>query len=156
MANNKTISFAAIALLSVVYTAGFCAEAVGLVEKKDTGTIHWATGVVQARGISTPLKKGIEKTPRNSPKALSEAKIQELISAGIREVDVLYIDMINYGDQIRNTLLLDKTDSYEDALIKIFERLRPGEPPTFEASPHNFTSNLLTSPPIASPPNFTS
>jgi DNA-directed RNA polymerase subunit beta len=66
--------------------------------------------------------------------AISEAKIQELMAAGITEVKVLYIDMINFGDQVRNTLLLDKTDSREDALIKIFERLRPGEPPTVEAA----------------------
>ena len=66
--------------------------------------------------------------------ALSEAKIQDLIATGINEVKVLYIDMINFGDQIRNTLLLDKTDSKEEALIKIFERLRPGEPPSLEAA----------------------
>ena len=70
--------------------------------------------------------------------ALSESKITELINAGIKEVRVLYIDMINYGDQVRNTLLLDKTDSREDGLIKIFERLRPGEPPTLEASEQLF------------------
>ncbi|MBC96497.1 MAG: DNA-directed RNA polymerase subunit beta [Halobacteriovoraceae bacterium] len=66
--------------------------------------------------------------------ALSEAKIQELQSAGVNSVKVLYIDNINFGDQVRNTLLLDKTDSREEALIKIFERLRPGEPPTVEAA----------------------
>lgn len=66
--------------------------------------------------------------------ALSESKIQDLNAAGITEVKVLYIDMINYGDQIRNTLLVDKTDSREEALIKVFERLRPGEPPTVEAA----------------------
>ena len=53
---------------------------------------------------------------------------------GLEKVDVLYIDMINYGDQIRNTLLLDKTEGRDDALIKIFERLRPGEPPSLEAA----------------------
>ncbi|MCP4913637.1 MAG: DNA-directed RNA polymerase subunit beta [Oligoflexia bacterium] len=66
--------------------------------------------------------------------ALSESKIQELNAAGITSVKCLYIDMINFGDQIRNTLLLDKTDSKDDALLKIFERLRPGEPPTVEAA----------------------
>jgi hypothetical protein len=70
---NAILAFA-IALLSLVYTAGFCAESIGLVEKNDTGTIDWARGVVQARGISAPIKKGAEKTPPNSPKALSEAK----------------------------------------------------------------------------------
>ncbi|MBF0300290.1 MAG: DNA-directed RNA polymerase subunit beta, partial [Oligoflexia bacterium] len=66
--------------------------------------------------------------------SLTEGKIQELTSSGINSVKILYIDMVNYGDQIRNTLLLDKTPTTEDALVKIFERLRPGEPPTIEAS----------------------
>ncbi|MGW8303318.1 MAG: hypothetical protein ACWGNO_14675, partial [Desulfobacterales bacterium] len=60
--------------MSFGYPAVTCAESIGLVEKKDTGTIDWARGVVQARGISAPIKKGAEKTPPNSPKALSEAK----------------------------------------------------------------------------------
>ena len=72
--------------------------------------------------------------------SLTEAKIQELYAAGIKSLKVLYIDMINYGDQMRNTLLLDKTDTSEEALIRIFERLRPGEPPTEEAA-----SQLLNS-----------
>ncbi len=66
--------------------------------------------------------------------ALTEAKIQELTNTGISEVKVLYIDMINFSDQIRTTLLLDKVESKEDALVKIFERLRPGEPPALEAA----------------------
>lgn len=66
--------------------------------------------------------------------ALAEDKIYDLANAGINEIDVLYIDGVNSSDQIRNTLLLDKTNSYEESLVKIFERLRPGEPPTLEAS----------------------
>ena len=66
--------------------------------------------------------------------ACSESKIQELLAIGINQFKCLYIDMVNFGDQIRNTLLLDKTESYEEALFKIFERLRPGEPPTLETA----------------------
>ena len=72
--------------------------------------------------------------------ALTEDKIFDLMKAGYSTVEVLYIDGVNYSDQIRNTLLLDKTNSYEDALIKIFERLRPGEPPTVEAAQTLFDS----------------
>jgi DNA-directed RNA polymerase subunit beta len=70
--------------------------------------------------------------------ALTEAKFSELKSYGIKSVKVLYIDMVNFGDQIRNTLLLDKTPSTQDALVKIFERLRPGEPSTLEAAENLF------------------
>jgi len=74
MNKHKVIFTFAIALLSLVYTVGFCAESIGRVEKKEAGTIDWARGVVQAKGISAPIKKEAEKTPPNSPKALSEAK----------------------------------------------------------------------------------
>jgi DNA-directed RNA polymerase subunit beta len=66
--------------------------------------------------------------------ALTESKIFEFMKAGIKSVDCIYIDNVNYSDQIRNTLYLDKTNSTEEALVKIFERLRPGEPPTAEAA----------------------
>jgi hypothetical protein len=74
MIDQKIKFFVAIAFLSLVYTAGFSAEPIGLVEKKESGTIDWTTGIVQARGISAPIKKEAEKTPPNSLKALSEAK----------------------------------------------------------------------------------
>ena len=65
---------------------------------------------------------------------LTEGKIQDLLAQGAKELKVLYIDNVNFGDQIRNTLLLDKVNSPEEALVKVFERLRPGEPPTLEAA----------------------
>ena len=74
MIDQKIKFFVAITFLSLVYTTGFGAEPIGMVEKKETGTIDWTTGIVQARGISAPVKKEAEKTPPNSLKALSEAK----------------------------------------------------------------------------------
>ena len=74
MNKYKTIFAFAIALLSLVYSAGVWAESIGLVEEKETGVINWAKGTVQAKGISAPIKKETGKSPTNSPKALSEAK----------------------------------------------------------------------------------
>jgi len=74
MTSQKITFCVAIALLSVFHSAGIYAESIGLIEKKEFGTIDWATGVAQARGISAPTKKEAEKTPPNSLKALSEAK----------------------------------------------------------------------------------
>ena len=61
MNKYKTIFAFAIALLSLIYTAGVWAESIGLVEEKETGAIDWAKGTVQAKGISAPIKK----TPAN-------------------------------------------------------------------------------------------
>jgi hypothetical protein len=74
MKKHKVILVFIFTLLGFVYISWSSAESIGLVEQKDTGTIDWARGVVQARGISASIKKEAEKTPPNSPKALSEAK----------------------------------------------------------------------------------
>jgi DNA-directed RNA polymerase subunit beta len=72
--------------------------------------------------------------------SLTKDKIFELIKSGIKKVNVLYIDGVNFSDQISSTLKIDKTFTTEEALTKIFERLRPGEPPTLEASTQLFKS----------------
>ncbi len=46
--------------------------------------------------------------------------------------DAEILDLLGQDDFIRNTLEKDNTDSTEKALIEIYERLRPGEPPTLE------------------------
>jgi len=98
--------------------------------KKLPATMDEIVGKVVAEDIYD--KEGEVIIPVNE--ALTEAIIFDLMKAGIKKVNVLYIDGVNSSDQIRNTLLLDKTFSYDEALIKIFERLRPGEPPTVEAA----------------------
>ncbi|EPR29185.1 DNA-directed RNA polymerase beta chain [Geobacillus sp. WSUCF1] len=50
------------------------------------------------------------------------------------------IDLLGDNEYLRNTLEKDNTDSTEKALIEIYERLRPGEPPTLENA-----KNLLAS-----------
>ncbi|MED3548890.1 DNA-directed RNA polymerase subunit beta [Cytobacillus praedii] len=42
------------------------------------------------------------------------------------------IDLIGDNEYIRNTLEKDNTEGTEKALLEIYERLRPGEPPTVE------------------------
>ena len=74
MKNQETIFVFAITLLSLIYTAGFCAESIGLVEEKESGVINWANGTIKAQGISAPVKKDAGKSQTPSPKALSEAK----------------------------------------------------------------------------------
>ena len=46
--------------------------------------------------------------------------------------DAEILDLLGQDEYIRNTLDKDNTDSVEKALIEIYERLRPGEPPTLE------------------------
>ena len=46
--------------------------------------------------------------------------------------DAEILDLLGHDEYIANTLDKDSTDSTEKALIEIYERLRPGEPPTLD------------------------
>lgn len=44
------------------------------------------------------------------------------------------LELFEDDDFIRNTLERDNTASYEEALVEIYKRLRPGEPPTIDSA----------------------
>ena len=56
----------------------------------------------------------------------------------IKEVEVLYIDNLNVGAYIRNTLAADKARNRQEALADIYRVMRPGEPATYEAADELF------------------
>ncbi|MBF0103689.1 MAG: DNA-directed RNA polymerase subunit beta [Deltaproteobacteria bacterium] len=65
---------------------------------------------------------------------VTEANLKTIQDAGITEIKTLYIDNLNDGAYIRNTLLTDKVSSPDEAMIEIYKRLRPGDPSTLEAA----------------------
>ena len=58
--------------------------------------------------------------------------------AGIKEFGVLYIDNVTVGAHIRNTLVVDKNKTREEALFDIYSVMRPGEPPTVATAENMF------------------
>jgi DNA-directed RNA polymerase subunit beta len=50
----------------------------------------------------------------------------------VKSFDVLYIDHVNVGAYLLNTLQIDKNQNREEALMDLYRSLRPGEPPTVE------------------------
>ncbi len=76
---------------------------------------------------------------------LSEAHLSELKNRGIFEFDLLYLDPIGSGSAIRDTLLADKTVTQDEAVIDIYRRLRPGDPPTLDTATTLF-NNLFFNP----------
>ncbi|MGD1986340.1 MAG: DNA-directed RNA polymerase subunit beta, partial [Desulfobacterales bacterium] len=73
---------------------------------------------------------------------LEEDTLAKLSEHGITEFDLLYVDTANNSDSIRKTLLLDKVETKEEALIEIYRRLRPGNPATPEVA-QDFIDNLF-------------
>ena len=61
------------------------------------------------------------------------------------EISILFIDNVNYGPHLRNTLAADRNACREEALIDIYRVMRPGEPPTLESSHALFQSLFFNS-----------
>ncbi|BAU58941.1 DNA-directed RNA polymerase beta subunit [Halorhodospira halochloris] len=76
---------------------------------------------------------------------LTPELIQELIDAGIREVNTLYINDLDRGPYMSNTLAIDPTRTQMEALVEIYRMMRPGEPPTKDAAENLFYSLFFTS-----------
>ena len=65
---------------------------------------------------------------------IDEKLLEAIKEQGYKEVRLLDIDHINTGAYIRNTLMADKVESYEQSLVDIYRVMRPGEPPTRETA----------------------
>ena len=76
----------------------------------------------------------------NCNEDVNEEHILRLRESEIREFRTLYIDDFNVGPFFRNTLLQDKLQTPEEALLEIYRRLRPGDPPTPETARNLFDS----------------
>ena len=76
---------------------------------------------------------------------VAEDRFAALREAGVHEFKVLFIDGLNVGSYLRDTLLTDKVQSQDEAILEIYRRLRPGDPPTFETA-NNLFQNLFFNP----------
>ena len=76
---------------------------------------------------------------------ITQDKLDLIRDKGIHQIEVLFIDESSVGPYLRNTLLQDRIKSPQDAILEIYRRLRPGDPPTVESAT-NFFNNLFFNP----------
>src|SRR5216110_3054040 len=76
---------------------------------------------------------------------VTEAKLDELRNHNVTDFKVLFIDGLNVGSYLRDTLIADKLNTPEEAIMEIYRRLRPGDPPTPETA-NNLFNNLFFNP----------
>ena len=65
---------------------------------------------------------------------ITEEVLNDLDKMNIKEISLISIDNTTITAHMRNTLLADKTTNREEALIEIYNIIRPGERPTLEAA----------------------
>lgn len=75
---------------------------------------------------------------------VTEEALIKLRAAGVTEVPVIYIDLMRSSTSFRDTLDLDKVESEDDAIVDIYRKLRPSNPPTLEVA-RTFFNNLFFS-----------
>jgi len=90
---------------------------------------------VAEKGLAVSLyEPGTDKLIAKAGDLVDEDVIKRIRDAGIGEFEVLYQDAVFSTDSIRKTLIADKVDSKDDALIEIYRRMRPGNPATPEVA----------------------
>ena len=81
---------------------------------------------------------GEVKIPCNTK--IDEEVLTIFESLGLKEVETLYINDLESGPYMSDTLRADSTTNEIEALVEIYRMMRPGEPPTKEAATNLFTS----------------
>ncbi|MBF8253934.1 MAG: DNA-directed RNA polymerase subunit beta, partial [Deltaproteobacteria bacterium] len=76
---------------------------------------------------------------------ITQDRLDLLRDKGIGEIEVLFIEDSHVGPFLRGTLLQDRIQKPQEAVLEIYRRLRPGEPPTVESAT-NFFNNLFFNP----------
>ncbi len=77
--------------------------------------------------------------------ALTEEKFEALRKIKIKSFKILFIDGLNVGSYLRDTLNIDKIATQDDAILEIYKRLRPGDPPALDTA-RNLFNNLFFNP----------
>ncbi|MCL2822474.1 MAG: DNA-directed RNA polymerase subunit beta [Polyangiaceae bacterium] len=77
---------------------------------------------------------GRKAAPEDSVREAMAHFSKYLYSVGVEKFKILFIDGLNVGSYLRDTLIADKVKATEDAIMEIYRRLRPGDPPTLETA----------------------
>ncbi|MEJ2604143.1 MAG: DNA-directed RNA polymerase subunit beta [Gammaproteobacteria bacterium] len=76
---------------------------------------------------------------------ITDEMVQLFIEKGIEHIRTLYVNDLDRGPYISNTLRIDPSTTKLEALVEIYRMMRPGEPPTKEAA-ENLFNNLFFNP----------
>ena len=76
---------------------------------------------------------------------LTPELVEQIRESGAKKLEVLFVNDLDRGPFISNTLRIDPTSTQLEAQVEIYRMMRPGEPPTKEAA-QNLFNNLFFEP----------
>jgi len=71
---------------------------------------------------------------------ITEELMEKVAATGVQSFKVIYVNDLERGSYISDTMMLDTCQSQVDAWVEIYHVLRPGEPPTVDAAKNLFES----------------
>ena len=74
---------------------------------------------------------------------LTADKLAKMLDAGITEIHMFFPERDDVGTVISGTLRRDSVKTPQEALIEIYRKLRPGDPPTLDTATALFHGCLL-------------
>lgn len=75
---------------------------------------------------------------------ITEDQLQAFRKAGVDAVGTLWVNDLDRGPYLSNTLRIDPTKTQLEALVEIYRMMRPGEPPTKDAAQNLFHNLFFT------------
>ena len=75
---------------------------------------------------------------------ITEDQLQAFRKAGVETVGTLWVNDLDRGPYLSNTLRIDNTKTQLEALVEIYRMMRPGEPPTKDAAQNLFHNLFFT------------
>ncbi len=81
----------------------------------------------------------------NANDLITSDMFKAFVDAGIKTFETLYINDIDHGSYMSDTLRVDPTTSPLEALVEIYRMMRPGEPPTKDAAEALFKNLFFSS-----------
>ncbi|MBS1128920.1 MAG: rpoB, partial [Nitrospirae bacterium] len=69
---------------------------------------------------------------------ISDQFLTRIAATKVEKMEVIYMDGIHVIPAMRDTLLADKVQTSDEALLEIYRKMRPGEPPTVDMARNLF------------------
>jgi DNA-directed RNA polymerase subunit beta len=101
--------------------------------------VEYLEGKVLAHDVADPSTGEVLASAND---ALTTVLVERFVKANVPEIGTLYVNDLDRGPYVSDTLRIDPSTTRLEALIEIYRMMRPGEPPTKDAA-ENLFHNLF-------------
>ena len=102
-----------------------------------SANVEWIPGVENDVVGRYPVRNIVSESgevlaPANS--VITSELLEKMLESNIQQVELIYVGERTIGHSLRETVASDNMRSTQEALIELYKRLKPGDPPTLETA----------------------